>query len=337
MTAMPPTTGHLKLIQFARAIADQGVTVQINTQPHEPLPEERYKALEEATRSMGDVEVRWVNQAMEQAPSAPGFWDMWRNILIFDLGVRPGDFIVASEPYGQELAELTGTCFMPFDMDRTFDVAKGSDVRENPWLHWTHILPEFRKYLGSTVTIFGAESTGKTTLSNKLVMEFDATGVFEYARPYLENAVNVITSHSMYEIWQGQRALQELAQEWDDTGLVIQDTDLFSTVGYWELPAWEEELGGKAPQGLIEDAQRLESDLYIVTRSDIPFEPDPLRYGGDQREGTDDYWVELCKKYGLNYLVLDCEPDARLDMAADIIDDLLDHRRNLIAYDRKGL
>lgn len=162
------------------------------------------------------------------------------------------------------------------------------------------MIPEFQSYIRQTVTVFGCESTGKTTLSKNLARKHNGHWIFEYARPLLEKRENVINDDVMTDIWKGQAALQRQTKFWHDKPWVFQDTDLFSTVGYWEF--WKP---GTCPEDLIADALALKSDLYIIPQSNIPFEPDPLRYGGDKRESDDQYWINLCKKYDLNYKVLE--------------------------------
>ena len=303
---MPPTTGHLHLLQFANKLSTDGVVAVINTQPHEPFAKERVIALRQAVKRTGmarRVKLIHYSKAIEQDPTAPGFWDMWRDMMI-NFGITQDDIIVASERYGKKLAEVTGTRFYPYDIDRAITPVKATKIRNDPLDHFGDIIPEFQPYLRTRVTIFGAESTGKTTLSKELAQELSATWLFEYARPYLEETTNEITTASMTGIWQGQRALQEHADDVTESPFIVQDTDLFSTVGYWEFPHWQTTIGA-CPEGLIADALRLKSDLYIVTRSNIPFEADPLRYGGDKREGSDEYWLDVCKRYGLPYIVLD--------------------------------
>jgi len=199
------------------------------------------------------------------------------------------------------------------------------------------MLPEFRPYLRTRVTIFGAESTGKTTLSRQLAMTLGGQWLFEYARPYLEQTVNEITAQSMTAIWKGQRALQEQADDLTDSPYVIQDTDLFSTVGYWQFPHWQSRIGS-CPSKLISDAKRLQSDLYIVTRSNIPFETDPLRYGGDKREGSDEYWINVCRQYALPFIVLsEQHREDRLQAAKEAALQRALAKTGALAYDRHGL
>jgi NadR type nicotinamide-nucleotide adenylyltransferase len=338
MTAMPPTTGHLQLIQFANLLADNGVVVILNTQPHEPMVNERVSALKQAivNRGLKDVTIKHYRKTIEQDPKAPGFWNMWRRLLK-NYGVTAQDYIVASEPYGQRLAEITGAQFFPYDIDRSLNAAKATPIRDNPLEHFVEILPEFQPHLHTTVTIFGAESTGKTTLSRQLAKALGGYFLFEYARPYLERTINEITPRSMTAIWKGQAALQKQAVNLPDKPYIIQDTDLFSTVGYWQFPHWQSKLGA-CPKRLINDALKLKSDLYIVTKSNIPFEPDPLRYGGNVREGSDEYWLNICKLYDLPHIVLESKNlPARLHQAENAIRKVATQKARRISYDRHGL
>jgi len=169
-----------------------------------------------------------------------------------------------------------------------------------------------------TITIFGAESTGKTTLSMQLAAYIGGEWVYEFARPYLEATHQDVTAESMYAIWQGQAGLQRNAQH-TNRDYIVQDTDLFSTVGYWQLPHIEPKIG-QCPQQLITDAYALRADIYLIARSNIPFEPDTLRYGGDRRESEDTYWINLCEYYHLPYTVIDAsDPDQRVHEAQHII------------------
>ena len=339
MTAMPPTTGHLQLLQFANHLAPDGVVAIINTQPHEPFPQERARSLRQAIKRLGlsqRIKLIHYNKAIEQDPSTPGFWEMWQRMM-HDFGCTEHDIIVASERYGKKLADITGAQFFPYDIDRVINPAKATPIRLDPLTHFSDIIPEFQPYLRTRITVFGAESTGKTTLSRELAATLEAPWFFEYARPYLEETVNEITPRSMTAIWQGQRALQEHASTISTSPYIVQDTDLFSTVGYWQFPHWQTTIGA-CPEALIEDAKRLQSDLYIVTKSNIPFEADPLRYGGDVREGSDEYWIALCKTYHLPYVVLEEADHAdRLATAVQYAREAAAMRAATLSYDRHNL
>lgn len=341
---MPPTTGHLQLVQFASALGGgDGLTVLITTQPEEPFCEERVKALKRAIMRRGDyASIQHIHRTLPQDPTSPGFRELWQGIMI-GAGFEPGDILVTSETYGKWVAEICEGKWMPYDVDRSINPAKATNVRSNPYAHWDSILPEFRKHLQVRVTIFGAESTGKSTLAEKLRHQVKSTVLPEYARPYLENVGNRITVESMTDIWKGQRALQ--LQEFD-TPVIIQDTDLYSTLGYWSY--WEgrpisfEQYApdrlplNSVPQQLGTDARELKSDLYILCTSDgIEFEPDPLRYGGDRREIDDNWWMDFAALKRLNMEVLRCKPAERTQAANILIRKKILEKSKLLDYRRE--
>jgi len=336
MTAMPPTKGHFNLMNFASSLDVEETHVIVCTQDHEPFTAERYVAVfTAAKRAMGKVKVHWLHRDLPQDPATPGFWELWDDIMT-EYEFEPGDYAVTSEPYGKTLADRLGGIFMPYDPNRELYYTKATNIRENMVEYFHDILPEFQRNLRTTITVFGAESTGKTTLSHLLSEEINGHWVFEYARPYLETATKDINVDSMTAIWKGQTALQIHMARLYDKPFVVQDTDLYSTVGYWEQPHWADTLG-PVPEGLVDDAADFKSDLYIITKSNIPFEEDPIRYGGDHRESGDDYWIGIAEKYGLNYIILDeADLDARLAHAAKAANEIAAEKAASIYYDRGG-
>jgi HTH-type transcriptional regulator, transcriptional repressor of NAD biosynthesis genes len=334
MTAMPPTMGHLNLIRFAASLPARRTHVIVCTQPGEPFTWQRVVALKEATRDLPLVHIHNLHRTMEQDPSAPGFWEMWDKNMT-DFGMVGGDLFVTSEPYGATVAERMNGVFMPYDPNRELHPAKATAVREDVLANWDYIIPEFRQYLAPTITIFGAESTGKTTLSKSLAQTVEGHWLFEWARPYLETVGKEITRDKMMRIWEGQAATQTHLLV--TKPFVIQDTDLFSTIGYWEQPHWKADLGN-CPKGLISDATVLKSDLYIILKSNIPFEPDDIRYGIDKRESPDTYWLDLAEKYHLPYVIIESnDREERLAQAHGIVLDCFRKKTDAMYYDRRGL
>lgn len=340
VTCLPPTRGHLNLIEFASNFADR-TEVILCTQPSEPWHWERAQALSRAMSRLpraGTIHFNRIHKELPQEPEdAPGFWDMWAEFLrMFDF--QPFDYVVASEPYGKELAEHVGGEFIPYDIERQLYDCKATRVRENLWNNFPDLLPEFQSVVRPVVTVFGAESTGKTTLSRDLAYHLNGKWVYEYARPYLEATDPHLDSAKMTNIWQGQRAVQEQAlNSTQDHRFIIQDTDLFSTVGYWNMSIWAKQFNQRAPQFLVKDAMVLQSDLYIVCPSNIPFEHDQLRYGGDEREIADEKWIDLLDSYGLPYVVLTGKDAAfRLGEAADACMKIFNERADKLNYHRRG-
>ena len=309
MTALPPTIGHAALIDFALGLGHP-VEVVHGIEGDVPFAEDITQSLR---YHFYDAPVM-VHAFYEKIPQTeeefndrggygvyPNFWKMWKDILL-NYGMEPGDYLVASEPYGARLAEEVGAVFMPFDMGRVVVPVKATNVRQDIYNQWDKIIPEFRQRLQTTVTLFGAESVGKTTMALNCDVEPLITVVPEWARDYLEQNGPELNREVMMRIVEGQTSLQSVARRSVRTPLVVQDTDLFSTIGYWEL---HEDEFGPVPEGLIDTALLFKSDMYYVLSVDrVEFEPDVLRYGGDKRETGDKYWIDLLERFDLPYEVV---------------------------------
>ena len=335
MAAMPPTTGHIDLIEFARRLGGETI-VLVHTEPDQPFTASRPDALMMHYLREKDVQVFRVEQSdLAQNPKTAPEWDVWRKLYARH-GYRPGDRIVSSEAYGVELAKQLSGEFIPYDLGRVINRITATEVRRDPWLMWDYMIPEFRRRLQKRVTIFGAESTGKTLLTEWL--EYSAhietrtimrSGIApEWARPYLETAGSDLTEKKMYAIFDAQRAMERVIQEKAANPLTIMDTDAWSTIGYWE--AWK-----KRPAPARWGKFALKSDLYIITPSNIPFEADELRYGGSEREFNDQYWIDFAERNNLPYVVLKSDDRwGRVQEALSYIIPLFEP--NPLAYDRHG-
>ena len=314
MTALPPTKGHLHLIQFAAALASETCVIVVS-QPEEPYAFERVAALRQACPT---VRFEHIHETLPQGPDEePDYWMLWRNFLT-GFGLQAGDAIVASEDYGFTLAAVTGAVFVPYDFDRGISPIKATPIRLDPLSNFAGILPEFQPLIRQRVTVLGAESTGKTTLSRSLAAAIGGHWLHEWVRPWLEHReVKTVDEHDMHLVWQAQKALQVHGRMLLDKPVIVQDTDLFATLGFWRnWSAWTVP-GALAPEALA-DA----SDLYLITLSNIPFEADPLRYGVHERETSDEFWIDLAEEFGLNLRVLSSSTAAdRVEEAAEIVRD----------------
>lgn len=301
MTALVPTTGHADLISFAATLDVDKVDVLLCGRSFEPLDAHvRAQALREhfAGQPKVDVRVLMDDDAPQNPPDHPDFWGWWARAIRSHFPESNFRYVVASEPYGQQVADSITAQFMPYDIDRALNPARGTDVRENLWGHWNQIIPEARQHLMLNVTVFGQESVGKTTVSRAVTQMMKTDFIPEWARPYLEAVGEELTEQKMRNIVVGQAGLQRMVRSQAKHPVAVYDTDLFSTVGYYQI-------GEMTPPAVLEaEAVRMASDVYYLMPDSIPFCPDPLRYGGDQRESDMKFWVKILEDYSLNYVVV---------------------------------
>lgn len=329
MTAIVPTTGHERLVRFARdflAVNGAGESSRlfllISTRSGEPTDFRfRAEALRGEPGPVTVVPVHHDDDAAPQSPSGPEddeFWAYWRDVCASATGGRRVGFVFASEAYGEDVARVMGAEFVPVDIPREVDQARGSEVRADLFRRWREVAPAARPPLTTTWVLFGQESVGKTTLSRLLADRMGGAFYHEWARPYLEaKGSPPVNNEVMSVIVRGQAALEAGAAR-DDRLLRFLDTDLLSTLGYYRL--W----GGK-PDPLIFDAldasaRDLRPRYLLLSDRGVPFEPDPLRYGGDRRESDMGFWEDLLKERGAPYSVLDAATlEDRYEQAREVI------------------
>lgn len=304
MTALVPTTGHADLIDFSASLPETHVWVLIQGRSFEPVPlNDRVKAMQTRFKMYENVTVQ--GSEVDDAPQNPedmpdGFWEWWSQEIRSNFPeVSTWDYVVASESYGANVAHALGSEFLPYDLARTLNPARGTNIRMSAWDQWDQIIPEFRGKLAIKATLFGQESVGKTTLSKKVSQELKSTWLMEYARPYLEAVGKELTHAKMDNIFRGQSALQSTNFRKALTPACILDTDLYSTIGYYRILGWE------IPAGLLFQARALASDVYyVLPDADVPFEADQLRYGGNKRESTRQFWIDLLEEFNCPYVLV---------------------------------
>lgn len=270
---MPPHNGHLYLVDFARHYAEE-LTLVVGSLQAEPIPGElRFAWMREL---FPQVEVVHLTDENPQHPSQhPDFWKIWRNSLT-RVVPRKIDLVFASEDYGGPLAEVLGARFIP--LSRKLLTVSGTAIRSDPLAHWAYLPPPVRAYYARRISIFGPESTGKSTLAEKLARHFQTIWVPEFARDWLERKQGEVSREDMPIIARGQRASEEaLARQ--ANRLLFCDTDPSAT------QLWSQELFGDCPAELL--AQVGSYHLTLLCAPDVPWVDDVVRYRPD---GGQPFW-----------------------------------------------
>jgi HTH-type transcriptional repressor of NAD biosynthesis genes len=265
---MPPHAGHVYLCEFARRWVDE-LTIVVGTLQAEPIPGElRFAWMRELFPF--DRVVCLTDENPQDPSEHPEFWSIWRASLERVLPARP-DVVFASEAYGEKLAETLGARFVAVDPARSIVPASGTAIRESPLRHWGQIPRCVRPHFVRRVSIVGPESTGKTTLAQRLAERFETVWVPEWARTMLERRGGSLDGLDWTEIVRGQIASEE-ARARDANRVLICDTDPIVT------PLWAEALLGTCPSLLSAAAQGRKYDLTLLCDGDVPWVADTVRY-----------------------------------------------------------
>ena len=159
------------------------------------------------------------------------------------------------------------------------------------------------------ITVTGSESTGKTTLSRALADHTQAPWVAEYARQFVDEKGSAVEPGDVEAIARGQIAREDAAAATVE-GLIIQDTDLLSTVVY------SRHYTGDCPQWIEEAAAERAADLYLLAALDAPWVADgEHRDRGDRREEMQALFRDALTDGGLRFVEIFGTVEERVDRA----------------------
>jgi NadR type nicotinamide-nucleotide adenylyltransferase len=138
------------------------------------------------------------------------------------------------------------------------------------------------------VAIFGTESTGKTSLAQKLAMHFGEPWSEEFVREFWDIREGKIVASDLGTIALGQIANEDAAIA-QARRVVFCDTELLTNV------LWADVLfPGKCPAWVRQEAElrSREFSLYLLCDTDVAFAPDPQRCFPDEagRMMSRDLW-----------------------------------------------
>ena len=177
----------------------------------------------------------------------------------------------------------------------------GGQIRENPFRYWEYIPTEVKPFFVRTVAILGGESSGKSTLVNKLANIFNTTSAWEYGRDYVFSHLGgdeMALQYSDYDkIALGHAQYIDFAVKYANKVAFI-DTDFVSTQAF--CLKYE---GREHPfvQALIDEYR---FDLVILLENNTPWVADGLRSLGSSvdRKEFQSLLVSLLKENEIEFV-----------------------------------
>ncbi|MSU70176.1 MAG: ATPase [Opitutaceae bacterium] len=171
------------------------------------------------------------------------------------------------------------------------------------------------------IVVFGTESTGKTSLAQKLAAHFGEPWAPEFVREFWDLRGGTITPHDLGTIALGQLANEDFAAARAGR-LVFCDTDLLTCVLWADLlfpgacPAWVRPQAEERARG---------STLYLLCDTDLPFVPDPQRSFPDEagRALGRRLWHEALEKRRLPFVAIRGERAQRETTAIAAVQSIL--------------
>ncbi|MBR5603315.1 MAG: ATP-binding protein [Bacteroidales bacterium] len=164
------------------------------------------------------------------------------------------------------------------------------------------------------VAITGPESTGKSTLAERLAKHFNVAYIPEYSRTYLENFEGKYTENDVVEIAKAQHNLI-IEEEKKNPEILIADTEIIV------CKIWIEYVF-KHPNEMTEDLLRRQNfDLYLLCDIDLPWVYDPLRENPniEERKELFEIYKNTLTKMNVPFGVVRGSDEERVNNALEII------------------
>lgn len=191
------------------------------------------------------------------------------------------------------------------------------------------------------IVAIGPESTGKSTLCEKLAMHYNTLWVPEYAREYLEKNGTEYDYDNLLTIAKGQIkseedisyqlsviSNQQSAISNQSTSYLIPDQSpfvplhLFIDTDLYVMKVWAEFVFNKCHNWILDQIALRKYDLYLLCDADLPWVKDALREYPDQetRKKLFLFYKELMINQSTPWCIISGEYEERLKTAIQFID-----------------
>jgi HTH-type transcriptional repressor of NAD biosynthesis genes len=293
----PLHTGHIYLIQRACSQVDELHIIMGHDEPRDralfessamsqqPTVSDRLRWLLQTFKYQKNIRIHSFNE--EGIEPYPHGWDVWSagvSAFLAEQGIVPDCVYTSEEPDAPMYQQYLGIPARVIDPHRSFMSISGSQIRQDPFRYWEYIPTEVKPFFVRTVAVLGGESSGKSTLVNKLANIFNTTSAWEYGRDYVFSHLGgdeMALQYSDYDkIALGQAQYIDFAVKYANKVAFI-DTDFITTQAF--CLKYE---GREHPfvQALIDEYR---FDLVILLENNVPWVADGLRSLGssvDRRE-----------------------------------------------------
>lgn len=184
------------------------------------------------------------------------------------------------------------------------------------------------------IVIIGPESTGKSTLCEKLATHYQTLWCPEYAREYLTKHGMDYSYDDLLTIAKNQLQLEDehvskleaqTKQSDVNSPFTIHHSPLFIDTDMYVMKVWCEYVFGKCHQFILDQVAARKYDLYLLCNIDLPWAYDPLREYPDDGPRAELYQIykDLLINQATPWVEISGDYEERFATAVKEVDDLL--------------
>ncbi len=310
---LPFHKGHEAMVRFALAQADF-VSILVCSSDKEDIPSEIRKGWIEATfEGIENIEVLLFDYNEAQFPntsaSSKEVSKIWAPV--FTNLFPEHSLLITSEPYGDYVAEFMGITHIPFDIPKQLYPVSATLIRNNVAAWWDYLPDSVKPYYAFKVTLLGTESTGKTTIAQRLAAHYNGRLVNEAGRDIIPNS-NHFTMDDLHNT-ATEHAHRIMEAEKGNSPIIIIDTDVHTTKSYARF-TFGEELA-------VSDAvyQANVANLYIYLTNDSGYFQDGSRLDEEQCRLLDISHREILHSHGIAFAEIGGSFEEKFEKAVELI------------------
>lgn len=309
----PCHNGHISMIRYAKEHCDH-LYLLLCIGDGEIDGKKRLSWLLDIFKNDVDIEVRITDIKLPLVPySSKLISKMWAQYLKETF--PEVEMICTSERYGDFTAEFMGVEHILYDTDREEHFISATKIRNHPHVYWNYIPDVVKPYFVKKICICGTESTGKSTMTERLAKRFHTNFVKEWGRDLCPDTTKC-NIQTLEEI--GRVHAEDINQKIITSNkFLFSDTDLNTTKMYSyflfnEIPKYPD---------WVEETNKF--DLYIFLENDAPFVQDGTRMEKEKRDELRDYHYDFLVSQGCNIQVVSgSDWEIRYEKAVRIIEEI---------------
>ncbi len=254
------------------------------------------------------------------APQSYGYTDEIKreqDAYIRAMMPEPITHFFSSESYGDHVSKGLGALDVRVDNNRSKIPLSATLVRANPAKASEYLHPIVARDFVRRVVILGAESTGKTTLTQALADRYKTTCMLEHGRSYwIKHQVGGrLSGVQLVELAREHRALEDRAFA-ASNGLFFTDTNAFTTLQFCRL--YGETVLPELRRMAYDDMSRY--DLYLLCGMDIPFVQDGTRQSETTRQAFHADIVSELEGWDQQYHLISGSVEERVAQVSGILE-----------------
>lgn len=314
---MPFHNGHEAMINFALSQCDF-LSVLICCSDKELLPASvRMHWIAATFAHVPNIEILTFDYNEDELPSTSvtshEVSKVWSDMF---MKIFPDhSLVVTSEPYGDLVAGFMGIKHIPFDIEKKLYPVSATKIRADAYGNWDYLPESVKEDFITKVVILGTESTGKTTLTDRLSKHFKSAYVLEAGRDVIADS----NSFSMEDLQLVARVHAERIADASvgNSPLLIIDTDIHITLSYAQF-AFDQQ-----PEVDEVIYRRNKADLYLYLNNDVAYVQDGTRMSEEERNQLDHSHRETLEKYQVKYEEITGDWDERFSKSVALIEKLI--------------